>query len=45
MDKIDRIFVSTEWDKGFPLARVKSLDYQVIITLWVLEAGVNAFFW
>jgi endonuclease/exonuclease/phosphatase family metal-dependent hydrolase len=26
--KIDRIFVTTDWESNFPIARVKSLDRQ-----------------
>ena len=45
MAKIDRIFVSTEWDSGFPLATVKCLDrFPSDHNPLVLETGSNVFF-
>jgi hypothetical protein len=45
MAKIDRIFVYTEWDSGFPLAIVKCLDrVPSDHNPLVLEFGSNVFF-
>ena len=45
MAKIDRIFVTTEWDRGFPLAKVKCLDrVPSDHNPLLLETGDNVFF-
>jgi len=45
MAKIDRIFVSTDWDSGFPLASVKCLDrFPSDHNPLVLDTGPNVFF-
>ena len=45
MAKIDRIFVSTEWDSGFPLASVKCLDrFPSDHNPLVLDTSSNVFF-
>ena len=43
--KLDRIFVTTDWDRGFPLAKVGCLDrIPSDHNPLLLKAGDNAFF-
>lgn len=45
MAKIDRIFVTTDWESNFPLARVKSLDRQPTDhDPLMLDTGDNGYF-
>ena len=46
MAKIDRIFITTDWNSAFPLARVKALDRLLSDhNPLLLDAGTNNFFW
>ena len=46
MAKIDRIFITTDWNSAFPLARVKALDkLPSDHNPLLLDAGTNNFFW
>jgi endonuclease/exonuclease/phosphatase family metal-dependent hydrolase len=44
MAKLDKIFISTEWEKAFPLVRVASLEKSISDhTPLLIESGDNCF--
>lgn len=45
MAKIDRVFVSTEWDVAYPLSRIKANHREGSDHTLVVNTGNNSFFW